>query len=57
MSRQPPQKSFCFRHFHDRPEPDGGGGRQIALGAAYRPRQPTLPAGFPRWPAGLALLP
>ncbi|POI21512.1 hypothetical protein CIB84_014741 [Bambusicola thoracicus] len=54
MSRQPQQRPLSSPRLHNRPEADGGGGPPIASGAAYRPRQPTPPAGVPSWPAGLA---
>ncbi|POI19936.1 hypothetical protein CIB84_016318 [Bambusicola thoracicus] len=54
MSRQPPQRLLYSPRLHNRPEADGGDSPLIASGAVYRPRQPTPPAGFLRWPVGLA---
>uniref|UniRef100_A0A8C9LD77 Uncharacterized protein n=1 Tax=Pavo cristatus TaxID=9049 RepID=A0A8C9LD77_PAVCR len=57
MSGQPPRRPLYFPHFHDRPEPDGGGGPRKTLAAVCGPWQPPPPAGVPRWPAGLAPIP
>ncbi|XP_021257431.1 uncharacterized protein C11orf91 homolog [Numida meleagris] len=55
MSGQPPPRPLYFPHFHDRPEPDGGGPRKI-LAAVCGPWQPPPPLRVPRWPAGLAAI-